>query len=346
MKLGILGFAHGHVGMYCTEWRAHPELGIDLVAGWDHDRARAESSCATHGLVARTDAAAVLDDVDAVVIAAETSLHADLVELAAARGKAVVLQKPAAVTLADAERIVRAVSDSGVDFTMAWQMRVDPQNLKIGELLAGGAFGRVFMVRRRHGLSTHRWPDFADTWHASPEYNRDIWADDAVHPVDFLYWLFGMPHSVTAELASLVNPKVPNDNGIAIYRYNNGMIAEVSCSFVCTAHENTTEIVAENGTIIQNHGDGVSSGAVRAPGGHGLKWYLASEGVWQTDDAADQWTQGERISNLARPIAEFLHKTRPPIASAQDGLNVLRMVLACYESSDAGRRVGVTRAAL
>ena len=64
-------------------------------------------------------------------------------------------------------------------------------------------------------------------WHFNPELNRDIWADDAAHPIDFLQWLLGVPETVTAEVSSLLNPLAPNDNGIAIYRYADGMLAEV-----------------------------------------------------------------------------------------------------------------------
>jgi hypothetical protein len=35
--IGILGFAHGHVNFYCSEWQNHPEYEIKPVAGWDHD---------------------------------------------------------------------------------------------------------------------------------------------------------------------------------------------------------------------------------------------------------------------------------------------------------------------
>jgi hypothetical protein len=44
---------------------------------------------------------------------------------------------------------------------------------------------------------------------------------------------------VTAEIGTALNPKVPNDNGIAVFRYPNGMLAEVSCTFVAVAGENT-----------------------------------------------------------------------------------------------------------
>ena len=68
--------------------------------------------------------------IEAVVVAAETSLHASLV-VAAAAGKKIVLQKPMALTLAEGERIVSAVERAGVPFTLAWQMRVDPQNVQM-----------------------------------------------------------------------------------------------------------------------------------------------------------------------------------------------------------------------
>ena len=86
VSVGILGFAHGHVGAYCGRWRERPEMGVRVVAGWDHDEARAADSCAKFGAERAPSAQALLErrDVDAVVIGAETSLHADLVEAAAA----------------------------------------------------------------------------------------------------------------------------------------------------------------------------------------------------------------------------------------------------------------------
>ena len=72
-----------------------------------------------------------------------------------------------------------------------------------------------------------------------PELNRDIWADDAAHAIDFIHWLLGVPESITAEVDSLCDPRVPKDNGIAMFRYPGGPLAEVFCSFTCVAAENT-----------------------------------------------------------------------------------------------------------
>jgi predicted dehydrogenase len=331
------------VGTYCARWRQGPELGVELVAGWDGDEARAAESCRRHGLQRAASPRELLavSGLDAVVIGAETSRHAELVELAAAAGKAIILQKPIALTLAEADRIVAAVEKHRVPFTLAWQMRTDPHNLKARELVSEGRLGRVFMVRRRHCLSTQLWKDFDKSWHVQPELNRDIFADDAAHAVDFLYWLFGMPLSVTAEIGTALNPRIPNDNGVAVFRYPDGRLAEVSCTFCAVAGENTMEILGENGMIVGNYGDQVSCMVPRPAGGIQLKWYLRETGQWTASDLPDVRNQGERIAGLAAPLAEFLHGRRPPVATAREGRDVLKMTLACLESAATGRRLAL-----
>jgi predicted dehydrogenase len=342
VRLGILGFAHGHVAAYCRQWRDRPDLGVEVRCGWDHDTSRLAASAERLSIETTDSANALLarDDVDGVVIAAETSLHAELVEQAAAAGKPIVLQKPMALTMAQADRIAAAVASADVPFTMAWQMRVDPQNRRISELLAGGVLGKLYMVRRRHGLGFLFRDDAAESWHTQAKWNRDLWADDAAHPVDFLYWLLGMPETVTAELATLRDPRTPNDNGIAIYRYAEGPLAEVCCAFANRAGENTVEIVGEHGTIIQNFGDAVSCNVPRSADAPGLKWYLHAEGKWIESGIPTPAGHSDRLAGLAEPLAGFFAGGNP-IATADEGRDALRMVLATYVSAREGRRVAM-----
>lgn len=341
MHLGILGFAHAHVNAYCDQWRQHPQWGVMPRAGYDHDADRLATAVAKHDIDAYHDVDALLSrlDIEAVVIAAETAHHCDLVERAAAAGKAIILQKPMAMTLEEADRIIKAVDGARVPFTIAWQMRVDPQNMLMKQLVESGTIGRVYMVRRRHGLPTQSWPWIADSWHTDKVLNRGMWADDASHAIDFLLYLLGEPVSVTAEIATLRRGDVPDDNGIAIYRYADGTIAEVCSSFTCVAGENTTEIVGEAGTIIQNYGDGPSCSAPRGERAVGLKWYLEGDQRWHTDAPPSPRRHGERIAALAQPLADFLCGRREPIASAAEGRRALRMTLAAHQASDDGRRV-------
>jgi predicted dehydrogenase len=343
MKIAVLGFAHGHVGLYCDIWRDRPELDIEVVAGWDHDPARLKEAVEKRKVrgFSETSALFAQPEIEAVVIGAETSVHTDLVVAAAKAGKKIVLQKPLALTMAQADKIVEAVEKSGVPFTLAWQMRVDPQNVRMKQLVQEGVLGRILMVRRRHGLNTHMWDWFPNSWHVKPELNRGMWADDAAHAVDFLYWLLGPPRSVYAEIDTLVNPKVPDDQGIAIFRYDAGTFAEAACSFTCVAGENTTEIVGENGSVIQNYGDAPSCNFPRVKDAVGLKWTLRDGKEWTDSGIPSPANHGERIKALAGPLAEFLHGRRPPIATAEEGRDVLRLILATYESSITGKRINL-----
>ncbi len=340
INIAILGLAHGHVGVYCDLWKKFPEMEVKITSAWDHDATRAETAQDKYSVQTfATPQAALQSNIDAVVIGAETSLHADLVEIAADAKKKIILQKPLALTIEQADRIVAAVARHNVPFTLAWQMRIDPQNLEMKHLIQSGVTGRVFMVRRRHSLSTHVWPNFENTWHVKPQLNRGMWADDAAHAIDFILWLLGKPESVSAEIATLRSEKVPDDHGIAIFRYKDGTFAEVVSSFTCLAGENTTEIVGEDAVIIQNYGDGPSAQVPRPADAAGLKWFVKGGKEWLKSATPSPAGHGERIAALAPELAKFLKGEREAICSAEEGRTSLKMTLACYESAKTGRRI-------
>lgn len=341
IQVGVLGFAHGHVMSFGGEWKEHPEYGVEITAGWDHDLQRCMKSCEALGARTYNTVEELLDSgVDAVVISSETCYHADLVEKAAEAKKDIILYKPIALTMKDADRIVDAVNKNSVRLTMGWQMRVDPQNVKMKELLTAEELGKPCIYRRRHGLATHTWPNFEETWHVDPTKNRDIFADDSSHPINMMQWMFGMPETVSCEMSSMVNAKIPNDNGVALFKYANGMIAEISCYFTCSAAEITTEIYCEKGAIQQYYGDAPSTRLPRVPGTVGLKWFKEGDSDWTDSNIPSPAVHGERLKAQALPFAEFL-KGGPAICTAEEGRDTLRLVLSCYLSMREGKRVSV-----
>ncbi len=342
IKVGIIGFAHGHVFTFGNEWIAHPEYGVEIVGGWDRDEARKTEGCTK--LKAKpydTLEDLLASDISAVVVSCETNFHADCVEKAAAAGKDIILYKPMALHLSEADRIVEAVNKNGVKFTMGWQSRTDPQNMKMREIIQNETLGKVCLYRRRHGLATHLWNNFENTWHATPEYNRDIFADDSSHPIDMMQWIFGMPETVSCEMATMANPKVSNDNGVALFKYANGMIAEISCSFTTSASEITTEIYCTGGSVQQYYGDAVSTKLPRPAGQPGLKWFVNGAQEWTDSGIASPAAHGQRIAAQGLEFARYLKGERPSVCTAEEGRNSLRLVLACYLSAREGKRVSV-----
>lgn len=342
VKIAILGFAHGHIHAISNQWVTRPELGVTVVAGWDHDKERLANAAANiPGMKQCATVEEAIEGADAVGIFAETSMHADFVELAAAAGKMIICYKPMALRMEEADRMVAAVEKYRVPFTLGFQMRVDPQNIRIRELIQSGEIGPIFLYRRRHGLSIHTWDNFSESWHCNPTYNRDILADDSSHPIDMMNWIFGLPETVSAEISTMYSEKMPNDTAVMLFKYANGMIAEISCPFACSGSEITTEVYGETGSILQSYGDGVSTNLPRPEGQPGLKYYKRGDAAWTDSGIASPAAHGQRLAGLAEPMAEFLHGKREPICSVYEARDDLRMVLSCLLSAREGCRVRI-----
>ena len=212
----------------------------------------------------------LLDDpaIQGVIVTCETNRHAEMVLAAARAGKHILCQKPMALSLDDCDRMAAAVAQAGVTFMMAFQMRHDPSNRKIKELLEQGAVGKVGLLRRRHCIPVlfdERFVTGPSRWHIDPEKNMGMFMDDASHATDFIHWLLGRPESVMAEIGNTLTTVAPDDTGVAIYRFASGAMAVLVNSSVTLAGENTTEVYGDQGVIIQNHDDVPSTNSAAAP---------------------------------------------------------------------------------
>lgn len=341
MNLGVISFAHAHVNAYLDVIADFPDTRA--VAGWDGDPERGQPTCERYGLdwVPRLDELLARTDIDAVFITSPTNRHAEHAVLAARAGKHILLQKPMALSLADCDRIIAAVRDAGVLFSMCYQMRADPVNLKMKELLAGGAVGKVAIVRRRHAIPMLLNPDFArpGNWHIDPEQNMGMWMDDASHVADWFLWMLGMPVSVIAEIDNVVTSVAPDDNGVAVYRFAHGEMGILLNSSTMLAAEATTEIYGDGGTIVQNYGDLVSSGLPRPEGATALKIYRNGADAWEPFEFSADTPHGERIRGVPRPLVDYLHGRRGPLATAEEGRACVEMILGAYQAARDGRRV-------
>jgi predicted dehydrogenase len=342
--IAVLSFAHGHAGAYCDQITSFDDTNV--VAAWDDNEERGRAASEKYGLEYSQELETVLsrDDVQAVIVTCETSHHADVIEAACRHGKHILCQKPMATTRADCDRIIKAVEDSGVHFQMAFQMRCDPLNQKIKEWVESGAIGRIGSLRRRHCINflfNSDLPNSAAAWHISPEKNVGMFFDDAVHAADFMYWLLGKPQSVMAEIDNTLTSIAPDDTGIAIYRWGaeqNGAMGVLFNSSITLAGENTCEIYGDEGVIIENYDDGVSTPHALA-GVAPLKLFRKSTGQWEHFEYSLPSSHYERLKAVPRPWIDNLKNGAPPSVSAHDGKNSVEMCIAAYESARAGRRV-------
>ncbi len=338
-----MSFAHGHVNAYCSKIKDFDDA--ELISAWDDDEARGQANAENFSIPYSPHIEDVLSDrrVSCVIIASETNKHADLAVMAMEAGKSVLLQKPMAITLADCDRIIETRNRTGSWFSLAFQMRSDPANIRMREMIRSGAVGRLGLIRRRHSISmlfNKTWVEGAGQWHISAEANKGMFFDDAIHALDWLYWTKGeKPVSVMAEIDNVLTDVAPDDTGVALFRFADGCFADITNSSVTWAGENTTEVYGDRGVIIQNHGDGPSS--VLPPSPVAVKLYQSDkpESGWQIQDVALPSTgHGERIYGVARPFVDAL-KAGVPMCTAEEGRVSVEMCLAAYRSAESGRRI-------
>jgi len=340
--LGIISFAHGHANTYCERLATFDD--VQLVACWDDDSARGAAAAAKYGMRYTPRLADLLADpaIQGVIVTCETNRHAEMVLAAAAAGKHILCQKPMALTLDDCDRMAAAVEQAGVKFMMAFQMRHDPSNQKIKELVESGAIGKVGLLRRRHSIPVLFNADFVNgpsRWHIDPVKNMGMFMDDASHATDFIHWILGRPSSVMAEIANTLTDVAPDDTGVAIYRFAGGAMSVLLNSSVTLAGENTTEVYGDQGVIIQNHDDSPSTNVPLPPAPIALKLYTRGQPHWEDLGIPIPASHGERIAAVPRAFVDcLLHDLTPP-ATADDGRVSVEMVLGAYQSAHEGRRV-------
>ena len=340
--IGIISFAHGHANLYCDRMSTYDD--VQLVACWDDDNARGSAAAEKYGMSYSPHLEYLLDNpaVQGVIVTCETNRHAEMVLAAARAGKHILCQKPMALTLADCDRMAEAVAAAGVKFMMAYQMRHDPSNQKIKELMESGAVGRISLVRRRHCIPVLFNETFVNgptRWHLDPVQNMGMFMDDASHATDFLHWILGRPTSVMAEIDNTITDVAPDDTGVAIYRYASGAMAVLLNSSVTLAGENTTEVYGDQGVIIQNHDDVPSTNVVLPSHPIALKLYRRDATHWQDLEIAIPPTHAERIAAGPRAFLDCIKYDLAPPTTAEDGRISIEMVLGAYRSAREGKRI-------
>lgn len=339
--IGFLSFAHGHVTAYADVMKAFED--VRLIAGYDDNEERGKNVCANAGMAYTPHVEDVLNnpDVQAVIVGSETSNHADLVVAAAQAGKHILCQKPLAFTLEDCDRMIEAADKAGVVLAVAYQMRHDPANIAMKNIVASGELGPIAAVRRRHCIGVLLVDAFVNgpsKWHIDPAKNKGMFMDDASHAADWFYWMLGKPVSVMAEIDNVITNVAPDDTGVALYRFQNGEMGTLFNSSVIMVAENTTEIYGEKGCVVQNYGDGPSCGP-RCPEGPAVKMFKYGESAWRPLSVPIPPGHGVRIQAVPRPWVDSLINETPPAVTGREGRVSVEMVLGAYKSAAEGKRV-------
>ena len=191
LRFGVIGpGGRGSLASYVEE----VDSDSHLVAAADVTAAALERFQQKHGpdtyvtsdyreLVAR-------DDIDAVFVCSPDHYHEEHAIAALQAGKAVYLEKPIAVTIEGADRILEAARRTGNKLYLGHNMRYFPSILRMKQLLDAGTIGRLEAVWCRHFVSIGGDAYFKD-WHSERKNSTGLLLQKGAHDIDVIHWLSG-----------------------------------------------------------------------------------------------------------------------------------------------------------
>jgi UDP-N-acetylglucosamine 3-dehydrogenase len=222
MRVGLVG-AGFMGGVHLNAYAGIPEVEVVGVAD-----ARVESAVAGAKIVgarpyASYEELVAAEDVEVVDICLPTALHRDLAVRAAGEGRHVILEKPIARTMEDAQQILDAFSADGPRLFVGHVVRFFPEYVGIKQKIDAGDLGTVGVVRTsRRSPFLLGWND----WYADWRVSGGVLMDLVIHDFDYLRWTLGEVERVYAR-GMLGREYNRLDYVLATLRFQSGAIAHV-----------------------------------------------------------------------------------------------------------------------
>ena len=244
IKLGIIGF--GGMG----KWHAAnaPRAGVEIIAVCDNDPVKQQEAVEMGYKLYRTAEELVADpEINTVILTVPNYLHRDMCLLAAAAGKNVITEKPAAMTVAELDEMEAACWKAGVFFTSHQNRRWDRDMLTVKKAYDEGLLGNIFTIESK----LHSGNGYMHEWHLYKKYGGGMIYDWGVHLIDQI--LFMMPDakvkSVYADIKNVLHEEV-DDYFKIILKMDNGVTAHIELSTYILKYQPRWLAAGDKGTMI------------------------------------------------------------------------------------------------
>jgi UDP-N-acetyl-2-amino-2-deoxyglucuronate dehydrogenase len=276
------------------------------------------------------------NQIDTVSILTESGNHARDCLALAPYGKHIVVEKPMALTVSDADAMIRTCDQAGIKLFVVKQNRYNLPVTKLVEALRAGRFGKLVMgsvrVRWCRSQSYYDQAPWRGTW----ALDGGVFANQASHHVDLLEWCLGEPVSVVAKArTALVNIEA-EDTGIALITFRSGALGVVEATTAARPKdtEGSLSILGEKG-LVEIGGFAVNkmrtwNFSVPVPGDDEVL-----EKYWE--DPPDVYGFGH-VAYLNN-VVESIETGAPSLVDGLEGRKSLELIAAIYESIESGREV-------
>ncbi|NGP45940.1 Gfo/Idh/MocA family oxidoreductase [Bacillaceae bacterium SIJ1] len=243
----------GHMGKsHAKEWRT---LGV-TIAGVVSRSGQAGEEEAWRGIPvfpSLQDALAETKGVDAVDICLPTYLHKEAIETVAAAKKAVVCEKPLALSSQEARAIIQVCKDNGVALYPGHVLRFHNEYALARQKVKDGAIGQpgVFRLARKNRYPYNGEP----SWYSDETKSGGVTFDLGIHDFDWILWTLGHAERIMARRVKRASTDRPVDYVLAVIRMENGAMVHVELSWEHDRFESSFELSGQNGMLTHSSAD-------------------------------------------------------------------------------------------
>jgi len=311
----------------------------ELLAVCDIKQDRAESAGKKYNVPFYTNYDEMIEKTnpDIVTILTESGNHAKhTIDVVKKYKKHIVVEKPMALLLDDADQMIRTCDEKGVKLFVVKQNRYNLPVMKLREALETGRFGKLCMGTVRVRWSrTQQYYD-QDAWRGTWAMDGGVFANQASHHVDLLEWMLGKPVSVFAKGATqLVNIET-EDTGVAVITFENGSIGIVEATTAVRPKdlEGSLSILGEKGTVE------IAGFAVNE-----MKIWNFQEPITEDKEIIESCRQmppdvyGFGHVRYLQNVIDTIVKKERALVDGLEGRKSLELISAIYESMETGKEV-------
>lgn len=213
--------------------------GIDnarLIGVADNKKEYAESFAQKYGVKAFHSFEDMLADkeIDVVCICTPSCFHASNAMQAMESGKHVVLEKPMAFTTEEADKVIQTSERTGKLITVISQLRFSPDILKLKELVANGAFGKITLCTL--SMKYYRSKEYyaSSPWKGTKKFDGGgALMNQGIHGIDILQYIVGDVVDVQGQVRTLSHDIEVEDTAVATVVFENGALGVIQGSSCC-----------------------------------------------------------------------------------------------------------------
>lgn len=224
----------------------------ELIAACDNKPERAKAKGEEYGVPYFTDYNEVLDlKPDVIHICTPHNNHAEVTIAACERGINVLTEKPMAVSLHDADRMIKAAKDNGVTLGVIFQNRYNPSSIAVKEVVESGELGKIkgarMFVTWYRPDEYYSKSDWKGTW---DKEGGGVLIDQAIHTMDLMQWIVGDIERLEASMANRTHHIIDvEDVAEAVIFFKNGAVGSLyACNYYTYDADVLLEVHGENGT--------------------------------------------------------------------------------------------------